>query len=548
MKKLKTIVGAIALVGLVSTFTACKGKEQKKEVKGDKATTITVLQTADIHAYLNSHQELFVENGEIKFRKTGGLAQIKTLVDSIRKENPEGTLFVDGGDLIQGSGASMRSKGKIFPPIIKAMNYDLLIPGNWEVIYGKKVMLDVMNNYNAKVIVANMFEENSEKTLFPPYFITEKKGVKIGFLSYNDPAIPERQNPGYSEGIKFTEVEDNLKSLIQKLKNEDKVDLLFLVTHLGISKQVMLANNPKIEGVDFVLGNDTHERIRKPIKGKYSIVVEPGAFGSFLGRLDVQMENNKMTGYTYDLIEVSPEKLKADPTIQAIVDEQLKPYEEEMGTVLGYTTEPIYRYLVVENPMDNFITDALLWKTKADFATSNGFRFGVPIVPEKGEKAPITKRDLWRMLPVNETMKIGKVTGQQVHDWLEKEINNVFAVDYTKRFGGWLVRFSGLTLKFDSSKEFGNRIQEIKIQGQPIDLNKTYTMASCNRTGEPLETMCRMKNASNVKMQDYTLHNAVEEYLKEKGTISPKLDGRAIATDLGANAFSQMKEGEYLFR
>ena len=219
-----------------------------------------------------------------------------------------------------------------------------------------------------------------------------------------------------------------------------------------------------------------------------------------------------------------------------------------MQTVLGYTSTPLYRYLVVENPMDNFITDALLWKTGADFATSNGFRFGVPIVPDASGKAPITKGDLWRMLPVDENMKIGKVSGQQIHDWLEKEINNVFASNYEERFGGWLVRFSGLTLKFNSSHAKGNRIESITIQEKPLDLNKMYTMASCNRTGEPLTTMCRMKNATDVKIQDFTLHNAVEDYLKAKGTVSPHLNGRSLATDLGPNAFSQMKEGDYKFR
>lgn len=302
-----------------------------------------------------------------------------------------------------------------------------------------------------------------------------------------------------------------------------------------------------MEGVDFILGNDTHERIRKPIEGKYAKVVEPGAFGSFLGRLDLKIKDKKIIDYSYELIEVNPVKYKADPKVQQIIDEQLEPYREEMETILGYTTTPLYRYLVVENPMDNFITDALLWKTGADFATSNGFRFGVPIVPEAGGKAPITKADLWRMLPVDEHMKIGKVNGRQVHDWLEQEINNAFASDYSERFGGWLVRFSGLTLVFDSSKEKGQRIESITIQGEPLELDRIYTMASCNRTGEPLSNLCRMRNAMDVEIQDYTLHDAVEAYLKEKGTISPTLDGRALAKDLGPKAFSQMKKGEYQF-
>jgi S-sulfosulfanyl-L-cysteine sulfohydrolase len=234
--------------------------------------------------------------------------------------------------------------------------------------------------------------------------------------------------------------------------------------------------------------------------------------------------------------------------VQELIDKAILPFQEEMQTVLGYTSKPLYRYLVIENPMDNFITDALLWKTGVDFATSNGFRFGVPIVPDESGKMAITKADIWRMLPVDEHMKIGKVSGQQIKDWLEKEINNVFASDYEERFGGWLVRFSGMTVKFNSSKTKGNRVEALTIQGKTLDLTKMYTMASCNRTGEPLNTMCRLKNANEATIQDYTLHDAVTEYLKVKGTVHPQLDGRAIATDLGSNAFSQMKEGDYRFR
>lgn len=512
------------------------------------STHITILQTADIHSYLNPHDELFVEDGKIVFRKAGGMANIKTLTESIRKENPDGTLLIDGGDMIQGSGESMYSKGKIFPSIIQAMNYDLLIPGNWEVIYGKNIMMDVMKAYKTNIIVANMFDDKTNEPLFPPYWITEKNGVKIGFIAYNDPEVPERQNPSYSKGIKFTPVEDNLKKLIAQLKEKEHVDILFLVTHLGISKQVLLSDNPAVKGVDFILGNDTHERIRKPIEGKYAKVVEPGAFGSFVGRLDLTVQNKKITDYNYELIEVDPGKYKANTALQDLIDQETAPYKNEMQQVLGYTSTPLYRYLVIENPMDNFITDALLWKTGADFATSNGFRFGVPIVPDADGKKAITQEDLWRILPVNEHMKIGHVSGRQIKDWMEKEINNVFAQDPHQRFGGWLVRFSGMTLLFDSRKEKGNRVVAITIQGKPLELDKIYTMGSCNRTGEPQSTMCRMPNASDVEIQDYTLHDAVREYLKAKGTIHPVIDGRAKAVDLGAQTFSQLPGTDYKFR
>lgn len=513
-----------------------------------KEKTITILQTADIHAYLNPHNEMYVEEGKIVFRKAGGLAHIKTMVDQIKKENPQGTLFVDGGDLIQGSGESVLSEGRIFPPLIQQMNYDLLMPGNWEVIYGKDIMMEVMNNYGAKVIVSNMFHEEGNDPLFPPYWITEKQGVKIGFIAYNDPDVPVRQNPMFSEGISFTQVDENLKALVRKMKKKEKVDLLFLMAHIGMPKQISLSNNPAIKGVDFILGNDTHERIRKPIKGKYAYVVEPGSFGSFLGRLDIQMKGKKMKSFTYELLDVDPTKYPADKEMQETVDRVIQPYRPALEKVLGYTTEPMYRYLVVENAMDNFITDALLEKSGADIAISNGFRFAVPIIPDESGKAPITMEDLWRMIPVDEKMKIGEVTGQQIKNWLEKEINNAFTPIAEERFGGWLVRFSGMTLKFDSSKPMGERVLEVKVRGEDLDLQKTYRMASCNRTGEPLHMLCRLPNAKNVKIKDFTLHEAIIEYLKEKGTISPKIDGRAKAVDLGDEVFSEMGDYGYKFQ
>ncbi len=273
------IVVAVSLMG-------CNTNTKKSE-----ETIITILQTSDIHAYLNTHQELFVENNAVVFRKAGGLANIKTLTNIIRKENPNGTLFIDGGDFIQGSGQSVLSEGNIFRPIIQQMNYDLLIPGNWEVIYGKQIMMDIMQDYKTNVIVSNMFHQENNESLFPPYWITQKQGVKIGFIAYNDTEVPVRQNPGFSAGIVFNEVENNLKELITKLKEQEQVDILFLIAHIGISKQVLLANNPAVQGVDFIFGNDTHERIRKPIEGKYAKVVEPGAFGSFVGRLDLKIKN-----------------------------------------------------------------------------------------------------------------------------------------------------------------------------------------------------------------------------------------------------------------
>lgn len=510
--------------------------------------SVTVLQTADIHGQIDPHQELFVENRNIVFRRRGGLAHIKTLFEQEKAANPGKTIIVDGGDMIQGSGYAALSEGKIFSEIVKNMGYDLLIPGNWEVVYGKDIMLEVMKNYQTHVIAENMKDEKSGKNLFPPYWIKEIEGIRLGFIGVNDPNIPERQNPKFSKGIAFNDLDEGVKKLITKLKKEEKTDVIFLITHIGIFKQVALSNETIAKDVDYILGNDTHERIRKPIEGKYAKVTEPGAFGSFVGKLTLNFKNGRLISDAYELIEVDPEKYPADKELQKIIDKAKNPYQKELEKIIGSTATPLYRYIPVQTPMDNFITDAMRWKTGADISLSNGFRFGYPIVPQGNKPAPISKNDIWCMLPVNEKVKTGEVTGKQVKEWLEKEANNVFAKNPKERFGGWLVRFSGMQVELDTSKPKGRRILSVKVGGKPIKNDSVYTVSACVREGDPETTLCRLKNAKKIEIKDYTVHDVLEEYLKVKSPIQPKLDDRAKAVDLKKISFSTVPGTNYKFK
>lgn len=539
MKKLW--LGAVALGLAVASCNAPAGSSEGETQK------ITILQTADIHGQVYPHAELFWENEEISFKTLGGLAHMKTLFDQERAANPN-TLILDGGDLIQGSAIAALSEGAALAPIVKAMNFDFLIPGNWEVVYGKEQMMNVLNAYETPVITANMYHDDEKKQpIFPPYYITEMAGAKLGFISYNDPEVPIRQNPSFSEGLDFDPILDNLAELVNKLKDEEGVDILFVVTHIGISKQFDLANNPALERVDYVLGNDTHERIRQPLQAGHARVTEPGAFASFVGKLVLEVKDGKIVGEEYELLEVDPEVYAADEEVAAAIEEAIAPFKGEIDEVLGYTSTPLYRYFVVENPMDNFITDAAKWKNNVDIALSNGFRFSPPIVPGENGVAPITRGDLWNMIPVNEKVKIGKASGQQIKDWLEKELHNVFAENPNERFGGWVVRFSGMELLFNANAPKGERVQDIFVGGEPIEMDKLYTMSACRREGEPLSTLCRMPGTVETVVMDYTIHDLIEEYLSVVDTIAPVRDGRAKAVDLGDNVLSQLPGTDYHF-
>lgn len=514
----------------------------------DAETTITILHIADLHGQLDPHQELFLENGKVVFRERGGLAHIKTLVDRERQRNPGRTILIDGGDLIQGDGYSVKTQGQNMVEPVVALGYDMVVPGNWEVIYGKGQLLKPLSSFKATTVAENMYHADTMKPMFPGTWIKEVEGIRLGFMGINDPDVPTRQNPKMSEGILFSEPDARLKQRVDQFVAANSIDVMFIVSHLGAIKQVALADSPISERVNYILGNDTHERVRQPLQRKYAKVTEPGAFGTFVGKLDLYFKAGKLVGDRYDLIEVDPARFPADPAMQDAIDRAKMPFKAEMTSVIGRTTTPLYRYMIVENPMDNLITDAFRWKTRTQIALSNGFRYGNPIVPEGGKPAPITVANLYNMMPVNTKLKTGKVLGSDLREWLEAEINNAFSPDPAQRFGGYLVRFSGMQMRFEPSLPKGERIKSLRIGRKPIDLNAFYTVTAVVRGGAPDSDFNRLPNVQSVQEHAYTAHDAIREYLAKHDPVAPALDGRAVSEELGRQSFSTIPGTDYRFR
>lgn len=518
-------------------------------VKSGKAQRITILHTSDIHAQLEIHDEFFYEHGRAVFKKRGGFATLCTMLNALRKQNPH-TLVVDGGDCFQGGAVAALSKGQAIVPLVNRIAYDLVLPGNWEVVYGKEMMVKDLSMYTAAKVCANMFHADGEgkDLIFPPYQVFTLGGTKVGFVGYNDPLTPIRQSPAYSVGIRFTQPEADLADYVRILREEQGCQLVFVLSHMGLAQQLHLSDQPWARGVDYILGGDTHERIREPLQGRFSKVTEPGAFASFVGKLDIVVENGRIQEENYALLDVDPERYPEDGEMKKLVAVAREPYRQRIEKVIGRTKTPLLRYYVIETPMDNLITDALMWKFDTDLVVSNGFRFCPPLVPPPGGEADITDEYLWSMLPVDSTIKSGVVTGQQILDWLEKELENAFAKDATKRFGGWLVRFKGMFVKFTIGNPPGERVREVRIQGQPLDSERRYTLVGCEREGDPDNVVCRIGDVADPRRHDITVHQVVAEYLARHSPVAPVIEGRAVATDAPADLLSQVEGTSYRFR
>ena len=549
-------VGALSagagLIGATPIAVQAAAPTKNDLPEADKPFTISILQTTDVHCQVHPHDELFWENNQITFRKTGGYAQLASYLKKERKKNPY-TFVLDTGDMFQGSELSIKTTGKAMIPILNQLEYDLYLPGNWEVIYHKKMMQTLLGSLNAPKVCANMYHDLGDKKrgelIFQPYHIWNVAGVKIGFLGYTDPLVPLRQSPIYSKGIIYTQPEENLAHYVDVLRNQEQCAYVLIIAHLGLSQQIALANKPECQGVDYILGGDTHERVRKPIQCKYSKVVEPGAFGSFVGRLELTIQNGKVIADQYTLDEVDASKYKADKEMNALVQANEQPFSEDIYKVVGYSTIPLYRYFVVENPIDTMVLDSLKWKLpEVDVVLSNGFRFCPPrATPDQTGNIPITNGYIYDMLPVDSTVRTAKVNGQQIINWLESELNNVFAKDASQRFGGWLIKFKGMEISFNAFADKGKRVQSVEIGDKPLDLNKTYSICACEREGDPMDMLCRIRNVVDAQNTPYTLHSVMREYLAKHSPVTPTPPLNAKILDAPQTLLTQVSGVDYQF-
>ncbi len=554
IKKIGTVTGSgfLAASPVASMAAIMNDNNGSKVPAGNKPFTISILQTTDVHCQVHPHDELFWENNKAVFRKTGGYAHLATYLQNERKKNPD-IFIIDTGDMFQGSELSVKTTGKAMVPILNALGYDLYLPGNWEVVYYKKAMQTLLGSLNAPKVCANMYHDLGDgkkgELIFPPYYIWNVKGIKIGFVGYTDPLVPIRQSPNYSKGIIYTRAEENLPFYVDVLRNQEQCVYVILLSHLGLSQQISLANMNECQGVNYIFGGDTHERVRIPIQCKYAKVVEPGAFGSFVGKLNLTIENGKVIKDEYSLGEVRADRNKPSEAITALIKNNEQPFAEDIHKIAGYSRVPLYRYFIVENTIDTLVLDALKWKLpEIDIVLSNGFRFCPPnTTPDKTGNIPITYGFIYDMLPVDSTVRTGTVTGGQIRDWLEKELNNVFAKNAAERLGGWVIKFKGMRVSFNAFAEEGTRVHEMSVAGEPLDFDKKYNICACERDGDPADMLCRIQGVANAKNTSLTLHTVMKDYLAANSPVSPIPPMNAKILDGPQTLLTQVTGVDYQF-
>lgn len=477
------------------------------------AQNLTLLQVNDTHSYLESHPELFWNGEQAEYRKAGGYARIRTLIKKIKSEENGKVMALDNGDTLHGTYQAVKSKGKSMIPILNKMGFEGMT-AHWEFGYGPENFLEITEELNYPMLAINIYDEKSDELLFDPYLIKEYGNLKVGVIGIAATIVDKVMPDWFSEGIYLTLGNEELPNYIEELKEKD-VDLIVVLSHLGFPQEIKLAE--EVDGIDILLSGHTHNRVHKPAVFNDTIIIQSGCHGSFVGRLDLEVENKKVVDFKHQLLTVE-ENIEKDEEVKSEVEKVMAPHRKKLGEILGYTDIPLHRNLVLESTMDNFLLDSLLDLTGADMAFSNGWRYGAPILP-----GPITRNDLWNIIPVNPPVSTVKLSGKELWEMMELNLERTFASDPYKQMGGYVKRSAGINLYFKIENPAGERIQKLFVQGEEVEFDRMYDAVFVTSQGVRSEYGKERKNL------DINAIENLERYLKKVKRVKPELRNTIVA-------------------
>ncbi len=458
-----------------------------------------------------------------KFGMMGGISHMKTMVDHIRKERgADNVLLLDSGDTWQGTAVALHTKGEA---IVDAQNYlgvDVMV-GHWEFTYGKERVAELIKMFKGDFISQNVidndpFSDDFEELIFPPYSIKEIGGTKIGIIGQSFPFTSTANPKRFTEGWSFALRHETLQEFVDKLRKEDKVDAIVVLSHDGFSVDQELAK--KVTGVDFILSGHTHDPSPKPIVINDTVILIAGSHGKYVGRLDIVAEKGKVKDYEFKLIPVASNLVPADKAGDELIAKWYKPYDKELGEVLGTTKNILFKRDTFYSTFDSLIGQAIQDKVKSDIVFTPGYRWGTTVLP--GD--PITKDNVYEMTAITyPEVYTFDLKGSVIANLMEDIADNVFNENPLLQQGGDMSRLTGASYSITIDEKSGKRISDFMIGGKPIDLKKTYRVSSW---GGNLQSA-----GKNMDKETPAVYNVVADYIRKKKVIDIPLESNVKVLD-----------------
>jgi len=435
----------------------------------DRLYKLTLLHTNDHHGRFWPNKD-----GEL------GLAPRATLINKIRagiQKDGGHVLLLDAGDVNTGIPQSDQQNAE---PDFKGMSligYDVMAVGNHEFDKPLETIFKQREWGGFPFISANIYYKKNNKRVFPSHVNKEFDGLKITIFGLTTEDTPLKSNPKNTNKLKFVPVIDEAKKLVPNLRKTS--DVLIALTHIGhypdeshapdAPGDVALAR--QVNGIDVIIGGHTQKPIFKPDIQNGSVIVQAAEWGKYLGRVDLEILNGKVTLKSASLIPInlldSKVKTEADEKVQSL----LKPFKDkgdssllvDLGSADGEFVGKRDIVRAQKTNLGTLVARAYKEKVNADLAIVNSGGLRDSIYPGK-----VTYESVLMVLPFAGELAMVKLNGKKLKEYLEFVIFNLTAGS------GSFPQMTGVEITADQKSK---KISKLVINGKPMIPVKSYLLA-----------------------------------------------------------------------
>jgi len=485
----------------------------------------------------------------------GGAASAAAYIKRVRAEAAaagEEVLLVDVGDMFQGTPVGTKTQGTSVIEYFNSIGYDLAVPGNHDFDLGRRNTERLARLSRFPWLCANLVEKDSGKVVdwCRPTLMLDRGGVKIGVIGIITPGTAGMSFPANIEGLEFLPMAETVAKYRDELKAQG-ARLIFLAIHEGLPFDLAEAQRRRTEsteedapqaqrsigtyggqgldglvaavpGIDFAVGGHTHRGYNEPLVDpvNHTVCFESYGNGSSLGHaiLEIDRGTGGLIGWrgphdTGVLVSLFEDEIWPDEATRQIIQPWVEKTDAEMNRVVGRLAVNLPRGGAGNNLVGNLVTDAMRAQFKADLAIQNlgGLRADM-------RSGDITARDVFNVLPFGNELVVAKIPGELLLTLFERKVAGTS--------GGICV--SGAQVVFNPDRPDGQRLCALTIGGQPIDAARVYTVVLTNYLMEGNSGLGMLTSVPDADIEPTRLTDGevLEAYLREQGSVHPKLDDR----------------------
>lgn len=278
---MKRILTILTIAVAVTLTAAAKGRQ------------LLILHTNDTHSCV---LPLNPNLADTMLAGRGGFLRRAAMIDQMRREDKD-LLLLDSGDFSQGSPYYTMFKGDVETELMNIMGYDAATIGNHEFDFGLENMARIFRKAKFPIVCANYdFTGTVVEGLVKPYVIIKRKGVRIGIFGLS-PKLDGLVMASTCAGVRYSDPIKTANAVADKLKNEEKCDVVICLSHLGwdeagLNDMEMIA---KTRNIDLVLGGHSHSYFKtlnhvRNLDGKDVPNDQNGKHGIFVGKITLSLE------------------------------------------------------------------------------------------------------------------------------------------------------------------------------------------------------------------------------------------------------------------